>query len=77
MFCSIANDPNLKLMLDLVDIILHPLLTLRLDLFKLVELDLILSCKDVLLFDVVLLCEFVIPESAPDHAHISNQGKVV
>lgn len=72
MFSPIANDSNLEFMLDLVDIILHPLLALRLDLFKLVELDLILSSEDVFLLDVVLLREFVVPESAPYHAHVSN-----
>ena len=73
----IANDSNLKFMLNLIDIIFHPFLTLRLDLLKLVELHLILSCEDVFLFDVVLLRKFVVPESAPCHAHVSDKRKIV
>lgn len=62
-------------MLHLVNVVLHPFLTLRLDFLETIELDLVLGRVNELLLDVVLFGKTIEPKSTPNIPHVANHRK--
>lgn len=74
LWCSVIDNINFQIMFQKIQIILHPFLAFRFQLFKWVELDFILSCSNVLSFDVVFLGKLFEPQSGPHKTDVSNHG---
>jgi hypothetical protein len=77
MFSSVGDDAGLEFMLNLKDIILDPLLTLRLHLLVRIHFHFIFTCKYKLLLYIVLLRELMIPQLAPNCSHVANHREVI
>lgn len=62
MRCSVVDYIDLQVMLQKVQIVLHPFFAFRLELFEGIKLNFVLPCSNVLSFDVVLVRELFEPE---------------
>lgn len=69
-----VDDGDLELVLQQVEVVLHPLLALGLDVLVDVELDFVLAPVHVLLPDVVLVCELLQPHRTPRKAEVPQQA---
>lgn len=76
MQASVADYTHFQLVIDMIDIVLSPCLTFRLDFLIGVEFDLVCTSENEFLLDIVLFRELVIPKSAPDCSNIPNQRKI-
>ena len=72
MFFPVTDDTLKQVFLHLAQVGLHPLLALWFHLLELVELNFVLPCEYVLLLDIVLIWEFIIPKFAPRKASVSE-----
>ena len=61
MGASIVDDGNFEVMFRHIEMILHPFLTIRFDIFKRIEFDFVFACMNKFLANVVLIREFFKP----------------
>lgn len=76
MLSSVANYADFQLVVDMVDVILCPFLTFRLNLLIGVELHFVCSSKNEFLLNIILFSELMIPKSAPNNSDITNQREI-
>jgi len=72
MRCSVVNNIDFQVMLQKIQIILHPFLAFGLKLFEWIEFYFILSCSYVFRFNVVFFRKFLEPNTGPHEADVSD-----
>ena len=77
MLLAVGYNHALEIVFQQIQVVLHPLFALGLDVFERVEFHLVLPAEDVLLSHIVLVRELLEPQSAPPIPEVSQQRHLV